>query len=90
MVLGSLFLLYSPLLIALPFVVGFWPAVILHFSFGFRPIEVLKGKLRLGSSSGGLRSVLVVFQFVTSIVLIVGTFVVYKQLHYIQTKDLEL
>lgn len=36
---------------------------------------------------GGLRSTLVVFQFVTSILLIIGTIVVYKQLHFIQTKD---
>jgi putative ABC transport system permease protein len=90
MSLGSLFSPYIlPLLIALPLVVGLlagsYPA---FFLSAFRPIEVLKGKLRLGSSSGGLRSVLVVFQFVTSIVLIVGTLVIYKQLNYIQTKDL--
>ena len=53
-----------PLLIALPFVVGLlagsYPAFYLS---AFNPIEVLKGKLKLGSKSGGLRSVLVVFQF---------------------------
>ena len=42
----------------------------------------------MGSKSGGLRSILVVFQFAVSIVLIVGTIVVYKQLNYIQTKNL--
>ena len=53
-----------PLLIALPVVVGLlagsYPA---FFLSAFKPIEVLKGKLGLGSRSGSLRSVLVVFQF---------------------------
>ncbi|MFI5153895.1 MAG: FtsX-like permease family protein [Chitinophagales bacterium] len=78
-----------PLLIVLPFLVGLlagtYPA---FFLSGFKPIEVLKNKLRVGSRSGGLRSILVVFQFATSIVLIIGTIVIYKQLIYIQTRDL--
>jgi putative ABC transport system permease protein len=79
----------SPLLIVLPFVVGMlagsYPAFYLS---SFKPIEILKGKLKPGNKNGGLRSVLVVFQFAVSIVLIVGTIVVYKQLNYIQTKNL--
>jgi len=78
-----------PILIALPFVVGLlagsYPA---FFLSAFRPIDVLKGKLKIGSRSGGLRSGLVVVQFFFSIVLIIGTIVVYRQLNYIQTKNL--
>src|SRR5450631_351298 len=90
MQLGSLFSSrILPLLISLPIIVGLlagsYPA---FFLSAFRPIEVLKGKLKLGSNSTSLRSVLVVFQFATSIILIVGTLVIYKQLNYIQSKDL--
>ena len=78
-----------PLLLLFPFLVGLlagsYPA---FFLSAFRPIEVLKGNLRFGSRSGGLRSLLVVFQFATSIILIIGTIVIYRQLHYIQTKNL--
>lgn len=90
MTITSLFSAYIlPLLISLPFVVGLlagsYPAFYLS---SFKPIEILKGKLKLGTKGGGLRSVLVVFQFAVSIILIVGTIVVYKQLNYIQTKNL--
>jgi putative ABC transport system permease protein len=78
-----------PVLISLPFVVGMLAGVYpAFFLSAFKPIEVLKGKLKLGSRSGGLRSVLVVFQFTTSIILIIGTIVVYRQLNYIQTRNL--
>jgi len=78
-----------PLLILLPFVVGLlagsYPA---FFLSSFKPIEVLKGKLKMGSRSGGLRNLLVGFQFITSIFLIIATIVIYRQLHFIQTKNL--
>jgi putative ABC transport system permease protein len=81
--------LILPLLVVLPFLVGLlagsYPA---FFLSGFRPIEVLKGKLQLGSRSGKLRSGLVVFQFTTSLLLIIGTLVIYRQLNYIQNKDI--
>jgi putative ABC transport system permease protein len=80
---------FIPVLILLPFVVGLmagsYPA---FFLSAFKPIEVLKGKLKLGSRSGGFRSVLVVVQFAASIILIIGTIIIFRQLNYIQTKNL--
>lgn len=64
---------------------GIYPAFYLS---SFRPSEVLKGSLSAGSKSGRLRSVLVIFQFTTSIVLIIGTLVVYKQMQFILNKDI--
>ena len=59
---------------------GLYPSFYLS---GFRPIEVLKGNVARGSKSATTRSLLVVFQFTTSIVLIIGTFVVYRQMSFI-------
>ncbi|GAB3175604.1 ABC transporter permease [Telluribacter humicola] len=62
---------------------GLYPAFYLS---RFNPIEVLKGKLRRGSKSAGMRGGLVVFQFTVSIVLIVGTLIINKQMNYILTQ----
>ncbi|HLZ89127.1 MAG TPA: FtsX-like permease family protein, partial [Puia sp.] len=54
----------------------------------FRPVEVLKGQLSRGSRHSGLRSVLVVFQFTTSVILIIATLVIYHQMQYIMNKKM--
>ena len=65
---------------------GSYPA---FFLSSFRLIQVLKSKVvRAGIGSRLFRNGLVVFQFVVSIMLIAGTVVVYRQLHFIQNKDL--
>ncbi len=59
---------------------GVYPAFYLS---SFQPIEVLKGHLVQGSRGAGLRSVLVVFQFATSVILIVGTLTINQQMTFI-------
>lgn len=64
---------------------GLYPAWVLS---SFKPVTVLKGKLK--NTSGGvlLRKGLVVTQFMASVALIAGTFIVYKQLHFMLSRDL--
>lgn len=64
---------------------GLYPALLLS---SFKPALVLKSKGSGNNSSKLLRKELVVFQFATSIILFVGTFVIYNQMQYIKNKNL--
>lgn len=64
---------------------GFYPAFVLS---SYKPIAVLKGRFAASTSGNLLRKALVTFQFLASVVLITGTFVVFKQMNFLQSQDL--
>jgi len=78
-----------PGLIMLALIIGFfsgsYPA---WFLASFMPVKVLYGKLKLGLSNARIRSVLVVIQFSISIILILSSVIIYRQLNYMINKDL--
>ncbi len=66
---------------------GLYPAMVLT---SFVPVKVLKGQVYDRKKKFGFRQVLVVFQFTASITLILGTFLVVKQLNFMRSQDLGL
>lgn len=64
---------------------GLYPAFVLS---SFKPVSVLKGKIKAKGGSLILRKSLVVFQFSLSIFMIIGTIVVYQQVHYMLNQGL--
>ncbi|MFC1726490.1 ABC transporter permease [candidate division KSB1 bacterium] len=64
---------------------GLYPAVYLS---SFVPVKVLASRLKTGSGHRVFRNGLVVLQFVITIVLITGTFIIYRQLNFVKKSDL--
>lgn len=80
------FLAWSALgIVILSLVAGAYPAMALS---GFKPVLILKGKFTNSSQGIWLRRSLVVLQFAVSVILIVGTIVIMKQLQFLQNKKL--
>jgi putative ABC transport system permease protein len=64
---------------------GLYPAL---FQAGLNPLLLLKSKINLGRGNVSLRRSLVVVQFVISIALMAATIVIYRQMQYVDKKDM--
>ncbi len=76
-------ILFSAIIIGVA--AGIYPAFLLS---SYKPVDVIKGKFQSSMKGRNFRYVLVVFQFVTSIVLFISTFVISDQLRYARNKNL--
>ena len=84
---NSFWISLAALFIVGVFFSGLYPAFVLS---GFKPIEVLKGKMSGTTQSSLLRKSLVVFQFTASLFLLIGTVTVYQQIQFMRNQSLGL
>ncbi len=77
--------LFLGLTVFISLIAGIYPALILS---GFKPVEVLKGKIQVKGDRSLFRTGMVVFQFTLSIFLIGSTLVMSDQLEFLRSADL--
>jgi ABC-type antimicrobial peptide transport system permease subunit len=79
----TFWLLASGFILVTGIIAGSYPAFYLS---GFNPVQVLKGTFHAGRSASLPRKVLVTVQFTVSIILIIGTIIVFRQIQYARNR----
>nr|WP_315424557.1 ABC transporter permease [uncultured Pedobacter sp.] len=80
-----IFIFMAILVAFVSFLAGFYPAIIIS---KFNPALAIKNKISLNSGGLSLRKILVVVQFSITVILIIGTLVIIRQMQYVQEKSL--
>jgi predicted permease len=80
-----IFVFMGLLVVFVSLLAGFYPAMIMS---GFSPALAIKNKVSLNNNGLSLRKILVVVQFAITIILIIGTIVIVRQMEYMQQKPL--
>ncbi len=81
----SFWLITLGLIIFIALIAGIYPSVVLS---RFNPIEVLRSKMAKGTSMGLFGKSLVITQFAASIIMLIGTLVIGRQIDFLVNKDL--
>ncbi|MBT1709235.1 ABC transporter permease [Fulvivirgaceae bacterium PWU5] len=77
--------IFAGIIVFTGFAAGSYPALIIA---GFKPAQVLKGQLKSGNRAATFRKSLVVVQFSLSIILIISTIVVFRQMSFMEDRDI--
>ncbi|ACU61815.1 ABC transporter permease [Chitinophaga pinensis] len=84
---GNVYLLLFAIFLVVTLLAGFYPSIVVA---AFNPINALKSRIAAGRKSGGisLRRGLVVFQFIITQALIIGTLIILQQMNYFHSQSM--